>query len=45
MFVLHPGSTGRAHNLMLLERTIQYILKKPGVWFCKAIDIANHWKN
>jgi len=43
MFVLHPESTGRAHHLMLVERTIQYITTKPGIWWCRAIDLAKAW--
>ncbi|MCL5672177.1 MAG: polysaccharide deacetylase [Nitrososphaerota archaeon] len=45
MFVLHPESTGRAHHLMLLERTLQYIQTRPDVWFARAIDLANSWKD
>lgn len=44
-FVLHPESTGRAHRMMLLEQTIQYIMKRKDVWFCRMIDLANCWKD
>jgi peptidoglycan/xylan/chitin deacetylase (PgdA/CDA1 family) len=44
-FVLHPESTGRAHRIMLVEQTIQYIMKKKDVWFCRMIDLANAWKD
>lgn len=42
--VLHPESTGRAHRMVLLEQTLQYIMQKPDVWFCRMIDLANTWK-
>jgi len=44
-FVLHPESTGRAHRMMLLEKTIKYIKQKPGVWFCTMLELANAWED
>jgi len=29
---------------MLLERTINY-MRRPGVWFATAKEIAEHWKS
>jgi len=43
--VLHPESIGRAHRIMLLEQTIQYIMQKNDVWFCRMADLASRWKD
>ncbi|MDG6929529.1 MAG: polysaccharide deacetylase family protein [Nitrososphaerota archaeon] len=43
--VLHPESTGRAHRMVLLEQTLQYIKQKKDVWFCRMDELAKRWKN
>jgi peptidoglycan/xylan/chitin deacetylase (PgdA/CDA1 family) len=42
MFMLHPQVIGRASRLAMLERTIDYMKSKPGVWFATAEEIAKH---
>ena len=42
MFMLHPQVIGRASRLAMLERTINYMKSKPGVWFATAEEIAKH---
>ncbi len=41
---LHPQVTGRRSRLAALERLIDYMKSKPGVWFATLADIANHVK-
>ncbi|PSN86982.1 hypothetical protein B9Q00_10060 [Candidatus Marsarchaeota G1 archaeon OSP_C] len=43
--VLHPECTGRAYRMVLLEEFIQYVLRKPEVWPCRMVDLANCWKD
>jgi peptidoglycan/xylan/chitin deacetylase (PgdA/CDA1 family) len=40
MFMLHPEVIGRAARAAMLERTIQYIKERPGVWFATAKEVA-----
>ena len=40
MFMLHPQVIGRASRLAMLERTIEYMKSKPGVWFATAEEVA-----
>jgi peptidoglycan/xylan/chitin deacetylase (PgdA/CDA1 family) len=42
MFMLHPQVIGRASRLAMLERTIEYMKSKPGVWFATALEVAEH---
>jgi peptidoglycan-N-acetylglucosamine deacetylase len=42
MFMLHPQVIGRASRLDMLERTVQYMKSKPGVWFATALEVAEH---
>ena len=37
----HPFITGRGHRMMTLEKLIQHIASKDGVWFARAIDVAS----
>ncbi len=37
----HPFVTGRGHRMMVLEKLIQHIAEKDGVWFARAVDVAN----
>lgn len=43
--VLHPESTGRAHRVMLLDQTIEYMKQKEDVWFCTMLELANTWQD
>ncbi|MDG6921274.1 MAG: polysaccharide deacetylase [Nitrososphaerota archaeon] len=42
MFMLHPQVIGRASRLDMLERTVEYMKSKPGVWFATALEVAEH---
>jgi peptidoglycan-N-acetylglucosamine deacetylase len=42
MYMLHPQVIGRASRLDMLERTIDYMKSKPGVWFTTAIEVAKY---
>ncbi|MBD3206344.1 polysaccharide deacetylase family protein [Candidatus Bathyarchaeota archaeon] len=43
--MFHPQIIGKPGNLMLLERTINYIKKYPDVWFANARQIAEFWQS
>ncbi len=38
--IMHPQVTGQRHRARMLERFIQYMMEKPGVWFARHIDVA-----
>lgn len=38
--IMHPQVTGLRHRVRMLERFIQYMFEKPGVWFARHIDVA-----
>lgn len=40
IYTMHPKITGRPHRAAGLERFIQYVHDKPGVWFTSVGDIA-----
>jgi peptidoglycan/xylan/chitin deacetylase (PgdA/CDA1 family) len=44
MFMLHPQVIGRASRLAMLERTIEYMKTRDGVWFTTAQQVAEHCK-
>jgi peptidoglycan/xylan/chitin deacetylase (PgdA/CDA1 family) len=44
MFMLHPQVIGRASRLTMLERTIEYMKTREGVWFATAQQVAEHCK-
>lgn len=44
MFMLHPQIIGRASRLTMLERTIEYMKTREGVWFATAKQVAEHCK-
>jgi peptidoglycan/xylan/chitin deacetylase (PgdA/CDA1 family) len=44
MFMLHPQVIGRASRLAMLERTIEYMKSKEGVWFATAEQVAEYCK-
>ena len=39
----HPQIIGQAHHMMMLERLIQHITSKDGVWFATCEEIAAAW--
>jgi peptidoglycan/xylan/chitin deacetylase (PgdA/CDA1 family) len=42
MFMLHPQIIGRASRLDMLERTVEHMKSKQGVWFATALEVAEH---
>ncbi len=42
MYMLHPQIIGRASRLDMLERVIEYMKSKDGVWFATALEVAEH---
>ena len=44
LLTMHPHMMGHRSRAALLERLIQYIKKKPGVWFATHEQIARHVK-
>lgn len=41
---LHCRLVGRPGRLAALERFLDYAASHDGVWFCRRIDIARHWR-
>jgi peptidoglycan/xylan/chitin deacetylase (PgdA/CDA1 family) len=44
LLTMHPHMMGHRSRAAMLERLIQYIKKKPGVWFATHEQIATHVK-
>ena len=44
LLTMHPHMTGHRSRVALLDRLIQYMKKKGGVWFATHEQIANHVK-
>jgi len=42
MFMLHPQLMGRASRVAMLERTIERMKGRKGVWFATAEELAEH---
>jgi peptidoglycan/xylan/chitin deacetylase (PgdA/CDA1 family) len=42
LLTMHPHITGHRSRVALLDRLIQHIKSKPGVWFATHEDIARH---
>ena len=40
---LHCRIVGRPGRIAALERFLEYVSKKPGVWCARRIEIARHW--
>jgi putative urate catabolism protein len=40
---LHNRLIGRPGRIGHLKRFLDHVQSKDGVWFCRGIDIANHW--
>ncbi|MCB1884284.1 MAG: allantoinase PuuE [Geminicoccaceae bacterium] len=41
---LHCRLVGRPGRMLALERFIDHALAFEGVWFCRRVDIARHWR-
>jgi peptidoglycan/xylan/chitin deacetylase (PgdA/CDA1 family) len=44
LLTMHPHMIGHRSRVAMLERLVEYIKKKPGVWFATHEQIANHVK-
>jgi peptidoglycan/xylan/chitin deacetylase (PgdA/CDA1 family) len=44
LLTMHPHMMGHRSRAAMLERLVQYMKKKPGVWFATHEQIANHVK-
>ena len=42
---IHCRIAGRPGRFKALEKFVDYARKHKDVWFCRRIDIAEHWKN
>lgn len=42
-WTLHPQTIGRAHNLVMLERFVEYVAGHDGVWFPTLSQVADGW--
>jgi len=40
---LHPQTIGRAQNLMMLERFLDHVASRTGVWFATLSQIHDCW--
>jgi len=40
----HPYLSGRPYRARVLEEFIRYAKGFPGVWFCRAMDVARWWR-
>lgn len=41
---LHCRLAGRPGRIAALERFLDYARRHEGVWFCRRVDIARHWR-
>jgi putative urate catabolism protein len=41
---LHCRLIGRPGRLAALERFLDYASRHDGVWFCRRVDVARHWR-
>jgi peptidoglycan/xylan/chitin deacetylase (PgdA/CDA1 family) len=44
LLTMHPHFIGHRSRVAMLERLVQYMKRKPGVWFATHEQIANHVK-
>ena len=44
LLTMHPHMIGHRSRVAMLERLVQYMKRKPGVWFATHEQIANHVK-
>ena len=40
---VHPQSIGRAHNLLMFERLLDYMTSFEDVWFTNLSTVYEHW--
>jgi peptidoglycan/xylan/chitin deacetylase (PgdA/CDA1 family) len=40
---IHPRLLGRPGRIIGLERFLEHVKAKGGVWFARRMDIARHW--
>nr|HID58728.1 polysaccharide deacetylase [Desulfobacterales bacterium] len=43
VLTMHPQVIGRTHRMKMLERLVQYIKEKQGVWFATCREVAEYW--
>jgi peptidoglycan/xylan/chitin deacetylase (PgdA/CDA1 family) len=41
---LHSRLIGRPGRFRALERFVDHVTSHDGVWLCRGIDIAEHWR-
>ncbi len=41
---LHCRLVGRPGRIAALERFLDYVQRHEGVWLCRRIDVAQHWR-
>lgn len=42
---VHPQTIGRAHNILMLERLLDYMAQHDGVWFAPLSDVYDVWSS
>lgn len=42
-FTLHPQTIGRAHHMLMLERFVAHVSRRPGVWFTTLSELFDCW--
>jgi hypothetical protein len=42
LLTMHPHMIGHRSRVAMLEQLVQYMKRKPGVWFATHEQIANH---
>jgi hypothetical protein len=45
VLALHPQVIGQAHNMVLLERFVDYLASKDGTWFATCAEICDAWQD
>ncbi|HUN47713.1 MAG TPA: allantoinase, partial [Stellaceae bacterium] len=41
---LHDRLIGRPGRAVALIRFLEYARRRPDVWFCRGVDVAEHWR-
>lgn len=44
-WTLHPQTIGRAHNLVMLERFLEHVSERSGVWFPTLSELYDRWSD
>jgi len=42
--VMHPQVIGHRHRIRMVEKLINHMLGRPGVWFARLGDVASYWQ-